>query len=279
MYDIDSAVVCLTLMARSLSILGYRNRSFDAIQQAIGLNRSGSDPFSQSWTYFYGAITYQTDSDRTAENEMVQALMSLAIENGLDFWKAHGVGLKGRLLFEAGKFNEGIALMRVGVEAVRATGSRPSLPYFSGLLAEALGQNGNPSEGLEILEREMTAPEEIPMIYGELCRIRATLLTRLSDRTGEAEKWFRLAVSAARVQNAKLHESRALAAWAAVCEKGDLKEEIQRQLAEVEQTLRLRRTAMEILTANTEDRPIPHDSRATLRQSASAKPTERKSES
>src|SRR6185436_12219530 len=50
MYDIDSAVVCLTLMARSLSILGYQKRSFDAIQQAIGLNRSGSDPFSQSWT-------------------------------------------------------------------------------------------------------------------------------------------------------------------------------------------------------------------------------------
>ena len=57
----------------------------------------------------------------------------------------------GAALIAQGRYEEGIAGMRRGISAIRATGGTPPAWYLC-LLASGLGKIGRPQEGLEVVE-------------------------------------------------------------------------------------------------------------------------------
>ena len=57
----------------------------------------------------------------------------------------------GAALIAQGRYEEGIAEMRRGISAIRATGGTPYTWYFC-LLASGLGKIGRPEEGLQMVE-------------------------------------------------------------------------------------------------------------------------------
>jgi predicted ATPase len=81
----------------------------------------------------------------------------LASEQGFAHELAVGTLLRGCALAEQGKIEEGIAQMRQGLAAHRATGAKVARPRSLALLAKAHGKVGQVEEGLSVLAKALAA--------------------------------------------------------------------------------------------------------------------------
>ena len=141
---------------------------------------------------------------------------------------------RGWALVEQGQGKEGIAQIRQGLTAYRATGAEMAVPYFLALLAEAYGKVGEAEQGLAALGDAFAQVEQTgERVYeAELYRLKGTLtlqsqasFKRVSNKSQtsqdksentnpqageqEAEGYFLKAIDIARQQQAKSLELRA----------------------------------------------------------------------
>ena len=86
-----------------------------------------------------------------AAQKRAEALIALSTEQGFASFLAIGVCWRGAALAGQGQGEEGIAQMRQGLAALRATGAEVYRQYFLALLAEAYGKVGQIEEGLIVL--------------------------------------------------------------------------------------------------------------------------------
>ena len=107
---------------------------------------------------------------------------------------------------------EGIAQVRQGITALRATGGAVLVPYFCTVLAEVYDHLGHTEDGLQALAEAHTlvGQQEERWWEAEVYRLRGVLLLRQTvPQQAEAEACFRQALDVARRQEAKSLELRA----------------------------------------------------------------------
>ena len=111
-----------------------------------------------------------------------------------------------------GQTESGIALLREGLVAFRATGAEIGRPYWLSLLAEAC-INGDRLDEAQIVLTEALAAADNNENRGnesETCRLRGELLLRQNDTdAAEAQTCFEQALAVSRKQRAKSLELRA----------------------------------------------------------------------
>ena len=111
-----------------------------------------------------------------------------------------------------GQGEEGLAQVRQGITALRATGATLFVPYLCTLLAEVYDHLGHPEDGLQVLAEAHTLVEQHEERFweAEVCRLRGVLLLRqLVPQQAEAEACFQRALDVARRQEAISLELRA----------------------------------------------------------------------
>jgi predicted ATPase len=110
---------------------------------------------------------------------------------------------------QTGEPEAGALEIAAGVEVARRAGTRLFEPYSLALLAEAQGQAGRPSRGLELLDEALTIAGNHRELYyeAEMHRLRGDLLLR-SDPTA-ARQALERAAQVAHTQGARLFELRA----------------------------------------------------------------------
>ena len=86
--------------------------------------------------------------------------MALCTEQGFAVFLAGGAMYRGWALAEQGQGKEGIAQIRQGLTAYRATGAEMARPYFLALLAEAYGKVGEAEQGLAALAEALAQVEQ-----------------------------------------------------------------------------------------------------------------------
>ena len=84
---------------------------------------------------------------------------------GFPFWMAWGTVLRGGALAEQGRREEGIAQMREGIAAYRATGAGQAKTWFLALLAEAYEKEGQTEEGLTLLAEALALVDKTEERY------------------------------------------------------------------------------------------------------------------
>jgi predicted ATPase len=156
--------------------------------------------------------------------EAAEAAMTLCREQGFSYYLAWVTIMKGWALTAQGIREQGIADMRQGLAAIRATGAQLRQPYYLALLAEAYGDAGQTESGLALLTEGLTEAHRHGECWqeAELHRLRGELLLRAranaarSDANGDvediapaAEQCFHQALATARRQEAKSLELRA----------------------------------------------------------------------
>jgi predicted ATPase len=122
------------------------------------------------------------------------------------------MALRGCALAGHGRVGEGIAEIRQGLAAMRATGAETARRWFLAHLAEAYGQSGQAAEGLAMLAEALASVPTTGEHYWEpeLYRLQGELLLALSaERHTEAAACFQQALNVARQQQAKSLELRA----------------------------------------------------------------------
>ena len=211
LYGEHPAVVCQCFAAHDLWYLGYPDRALVSIQDALTLAQQLAHPFMLVHTLDFAAWLhlYRRDGQRT--REQAEADIALATEHKIAFFLAHGTIFRGWALVEQGRRTEGIAQMRQGLAAYRATGAECERPYLLALLAAAYGKVEQPKEGLLVLEEALAEVRKgWRCCEAELYRLKGELLLEVSaENKAEAEACFHQALDIARRQQTRSLELRA----------------------------------------------------------------------
>jgi len=264
LYEQDFGVSCLGFMALTLWHLGYPDQALQRSHEALTLAQKLTHPFSLAAALGMAVIVHQCRREGQAVQQRAEALITLASEQGFALWVAWGSMLRGWALAAQGQGEEGIAQMRQGLTAFRATGAETPRSHFLALLAEASGKEGQIEEGLTLLAEALAVVHKTGERFSEaeLYRLKGTLtlqskasLGQVSDKSrasqdkseitspqhptpstqaeAEAEACFHKAIEIARRQQAKSLELRAVMSLSRLWQQQGKIEEARQMLAEI----------------------------------------------
>ncbi len=177
LYGQDPGVGCGVYTAYILWQLGYPDQALKSIHAAVTLAQELAHPFSLALALNWAATFHQFRGEEPMAQERAEAAITLSTEHGFPFCVAWGTMLGGWMLAERGQREEGIAQIRQGLAAWRATGTEIWRPYFLALLAEVHGKVGHTEEGLSMLAEALAAVENTGERWYEagLYRLKGTL--------------------------------------------------------------------------------------------------------
>ena len=205
--------MCLCRLAFVLWSLGYPEQALSRVHEAFEIAQKLSHPFSLAYVLTWVAILYHHCQTVQEAQPWVQMATTFSTEQGFPFWSTQGMVLRGWVLSEQGRVEEGIAQMQQGLTEIQAVGTKVLQAYYLGLLASTHGKVGQPEVGLALLEEALakvnTNDERWP--EAELHRLRGELLLQESfpKKAQEAEASFLQALNVAQRQHAKSPELRA----------------------------------------------------------------------
>jgi predicted ATPase len=192
--------------------LGYPDQAVQRSQEALTMAHTLAHPSSLREALRYSFAVHARRREWQTAQVHAEALLALATEHGFARYAAIGAYCRGSALAAQGQGAEGIAQMRQGLAAVRATGTVNNIPDHLARLAEAYGQVGQVDEGLHLLAEALALvgttgvrrfEAELHRLHGEL------LLWQAVPDAPAAEACFQQALDVARHQQAKSWELRA----------------------------------------------------------------------
>jgi predicted ATPase len=232
----DLGVGCHVYAALTLWVLGYPAQALARVHEALALAQELSHPVSLAWTQVCMAIVAQFHRDVLAVYEQAEAAIALATEQGFPQWTAVGTIFRGWALAMQSQGEEGLAQVRQGIAAYRATGAAVVVPYLYTVLADVAAHLGRTEDGLQALTEAHALVEQHEERWGEaeIRRLRGVLLLRQPGTPqAEAETWLQRALDVARRQEAKSLELRAAMSLSRLWQQQGKRAEAQALLAEV----------------------------------------------
>ncbi|MEW6296360.1 MAG: adenylate/guanylate cyclase domain-containing protein [Thermodesulfobacteriota bacterium] len=180
----DPKVTSLCIGGLALWHLGYPDQALQRSREALALAHELSHPFSVVYALRFAALLHQYRREAPVVQERAEAGIALATEHGFARELAWATIVQGWALAEQGHGEEGIAQMRQGLAAYRATGSQLFWPHFLVLLAEAYGKTGQTEEGLNALAEALAAAEKNGERINEpeLCQLKGELTLQKEGR-------------------------------------------------------------------------------------------------
>ena len=204
-------VPCLSYAALTLWMLGYPDQALKRSHEAFTLAQELSHAYTRTRALVYAAILYGLRREWSTVQELAEAALALATEQGFAQWVGPGTFSRGQALAAQGQYEEGITQMQQGLAAIRATGAEIQ-PGTLGPLAEAYGRVGQAEDGLRLLDEALTAMNNTGerLYEAALYCIQGVLLLRQTvPDASRAEACFQQALAVARRQQAKSWELRA----------------------------------------------------------------------
>jgi class 3 adenylate cyclase/predicted ATPase len=192
----DAGVRCLSYAAWTLWQLGYPDQALKRGNEALALAQALSHPFGLAWAEVFVDVLRQLRREVRVTQENAEGLIALSAEHGLTDFLAFATILRGWAMAEQERNEEGIAKIREGLAATRATGAELVSAYFLCLLAEACMETGRFDDGLSALTEALAAADENESRFyeAETHRLKGELLLKRqaersgAERTGEATR-------------------------------------------------------------------------------------------
>jgi predicted ATPase len=209
---LDPGAGCRLYAALTLWALGYPAQALARLHEGLALAHALAHPYSRAFARVHAAYVYQFCRDMRAVHEHAAAAIALATAQGFPLWAALGTSMRGWALALQGQGEAGLAQLRQGLAAWRATGAALFVPYWCTVRADVADCLGHPADGLQALAEAHTLVEQHEDRWwaAEVCRLRGIVLLRqLGTSPAEAEARFQQALDVARRQEAKALELRA----------------------------------------------------------------------
>jgi predicted ATPase len=208
----DPGLCCRGIASMTLWMLGHADQALQRSQEALALAQELAQPAPLAFALNWVAALHHYRREAPAAQARAEAVVALAQEHGFTQWWVGGMMRRGWALAAQGQGAAGLAQMRQGLAAHRATGAVGGRPFYLVLLAEASGGMGQITEGLHVLEEALAVIRHSEERYyeAELYRLKGELLRQqaIPDES-EAETCLEQAFKVARHQEAKALELRA----------------------------------------------------------------------
>jgi class 3 adenylate cyclase/predicted ATPase len=208
---VDLGVNSRLYVAINLWLLGCPAQARAHLHASLALAHELAHPYTLAWVWVCAGIVSQFRREVPAMHEQAEAAVTLAIEQAFPLWAAYGTSLRGWALAMQGQGEEGLAQVRQGIVASRATGAALFAPFYCTMLADIAAYLGHTEDGLQALDEAHTLVEQHDERWweAEIYRLRGVLLLRPTEAPqAEAETWFQRALDVARHQQAKSLELR-----------------------------------------------------------------------
>jgi tetratricopeptide (TPR) repeat protein len=163
--------------------------------------------------------------------EAAERLFTLASEQQLPNYVAVASVDRGWAMAEQGRTDEGIALIRAGLDSLVALGETEN-PSTLRWLSEAQARAGQIEEALATIEQAFSAVGEMQIHLAGVLWSRGELHLKRGDESKAAGD-FREAIAAARRMGSKAYELRATTSLARLFDKRGRREEARAMLAEI----------------------------------------------
>jgi predicted ATPase len=217
-----------------LWVLGYPEQALQQSHAALTLAQELAHPFSLAWALHFMTVLHCHRRDVHAVEAWSAQVLALAHEQGFAQRIATGTLLQGWALAAQGQHAEGLARLRQGLAAYRATGAEVGLTYFLAFLVDACRTAGLIEEGLMVLTKALAWVDQHGerLHEAELYRLKGTLLlAHAPANPREAEACLQQALAVARRQQAKSLELRATLSLARLWQQQGHQEEARTLLA------------------------------------------------
>jgi predicted ATPase len=215
---LDPAVVSLLYLSWALWFQGYPDQATPKMEAGLRLAEALNHPYTSTLAAFFASTFHQLMRQWPQCQAQAERALELAGQGHFTFWQAGCTMLRGSALAQQGRVDEGIAILRQGLDAWEATGTQIALPYFRARLAEAYLIAGRREEGLQALDASLSCPEEVWWLP-EQHRLRGELLLLAPGGEAEAEATLWQALEVARQQASKALELRAAMSLARLLQK------------------------------------------------------------
>ena len=201
-------------LSTPLMLLGYVDQALAWRDRGVALARERRHANSLIQVLFHSLVCdFTLGTDPAILLALAEEQTALCAEHGQPFWGAEGAFHLGRCLTTIGRTEEGLALQRDAIAALRSMGV--AIPRHLVVVADTCRRAGRLNEGLTALE-ELERLMEIThdrLDEAVLHLIRGDLLISKGDLSaGQAS--FQKAIAVARRQSAKLYELRAASSLA-----------------------------------------------------------------
>jgi predicted ATPase/DNA-binding winged helix-turn-helix (wHTH) protein len=248
-FGVDPGVECYDFLARSLWYLGYPEQARRRADEALTLAQARGHLPSMVMARQHAGTIFQLRREALSAHTQAEAAVALATEHALPYWRACGLVVYGWARAIQSPGATAVTQIRQGLADLRTIGTRMTVPYFLGLLAEACGQAGLPAAGLAALAEAFTIVHQTGerSHEAELYRLQGELFVRAGVRCPEgnistpdpsppspdaaAEACFHQALAIARHQQAKSLELRATVSLARLWQQQDKRAEAHELLA------------------------------------------------
>jgi predicted ATPase len=169
----DPGVGCQAYAAWTLWLLGYPDQALAHLHEALALAHELSHPYSLAFARCWAAIVSQFRRDMSAVHEHAVAAVALSSEEGIPFYAALGTSVRGWALALQGRGEAGMAQVRQGLAAWRATGAVLNVPFLCTMLADVCDHLGHTEDGLQALAEAHTHVEQQEERWweAEVCRL------------------------------------------------------------------------------------------------------------
>jgi predicted ATPase len=246
LYGFDPVANSVSWLAVTLWYLGYPAQALERSQEALALARQVAQAYTIGTIQSSCAMLRQLRREGPAAQEEAEAALRVTTAQGLPLPGALAASLRGWALVEQGHLEEGIAQMRQGVAAWRATGAELFQSHLLTLLAEAYGKRGQAEQGLAVLAEALAYVDrsgeqfyeaELYRLKGELrlqqLKMEAECTIASSQAEADAEACFLRAIELARKQHAKSWELRAATSLARLWQHQGKTAEAHQMLSEI----------------------------------------------
>jgi class 3 adenylate cyclase len=208
-------VTCQTWAAYADLLLGHPDRAERSIADALAsAEPPDNDPTSLAQALVGATASAVLRCEIASAETRARRLLEFSTEHQLAFGVAHAKIVLGWVVGQAGDVAGGILLLREGLDALDAIGTRMKLSFYLTLLAETYLRGDLVAEGLSTIDGALQHAErsDESLFLPDLYRLQGTLLARTPATAGEARACLERAEQIACAQGARSSQLRALVA-------------------------------------------------------------------
>ena len=179
-------------LSLTLWLLGFPDQAIEENRRNAVIAEELSHPFSVALALAYSAIQHQLRREPEAAEELAEAAAAVCHKNGFRYYLSWTPIVRGWARARKGALAEGLAEMRDGFAALKATGALLRAPYYLALMAGTCRELGELEEGWKYVSEAFALGQRSKETWfkPELECIKGDILLDRGDKA-EAEACYR----------------------------------------------------------------------------------------